>query len=907
MGKSSEQTVGYHYRLGFHVVITYQIDAFLELRAADKTGWDGSAQQWNNNGEAVYKRGSNRPIYWNSLPATGAVTSSQEIYVAAPNLFGGEKDQGGILGAFDIMFGEETQLPNAYLQGVFGNQVAAWRGFTTLVCKGARFGAMNPMPQKPAYKVRKIKEGWDEPGCWYPEKAPIPFAAGSGESGLGELRNVGMRVTIDAPINKPSECTLEMAVSEGYGYTASDEYYWFWRANESGIGYIKFNNESTAVAVRAMIDRGLKLHQTALLKFTEGSLEIVVITPSETSPPAPEGDEWFQDTNNPISTSLGSVYLWRHDMAIKNVGPASLFAMNPAHALYYVRTSSERGREPRANINDASLRAAADRLYAEGFGLSWKYDPSRDTPDSFEERICRIIGGSFERSLTDGQWYLDLARGDYDIDSLPIIGDDDILEFKELPTTLDRAVNSVAVRYFDVERKESVITPAVRALGLIRRFGEIHETLDFPEIPTGSLALRVADREARAYVTPTRAFELVTTPRLKALRRNQYARLQSPRRGIADMVVIIGSKEHGTLKSGAIRWKVSQDVYALPDTSYIEIEEGVDTSPPTTPVPIEHAAAFEAPYIDLVAALPSSELAALEPDAGFLVAVAADPGAGLSYAMAVQPSGGDYMLGGNGEWCPTTTTAGAHLAEIGPTVVPLASVTGLPEIGLGSAVLWGDEWCRLDAIDYDTAEATLARGCADTVPHPHAAGSRLWFYVEAAYATTEFTDGETVNIKLLPETGTAQLPLDSATAMPLEFNARQARPYPPAGLLINGEQSPETVVGEITLTWVHRDRVLQADQLVGQDAAGVGPEAGTTYNVRWYLNEVLAHSDTGITGTTASYTPAGGGLLRIEVESERDGLASWQMHVREFVIGTTLTTETGELITTEDGQPIFME
>lgn len=902
MGKSSSQTIGYHYRLAFQVVITFQIDAFLEFQAAEKTAWDGGAQQWFTGGKAVRKRGSGMPINSETEPATGPITASGRINIGAPNLFGGVKDQGGIVGPVDIMFGEADQVPNPYLQGVFGNQVAAWRGFTTLVFAGGQFGAMNPMPQKPAYKVRKIINGWDEPGCWYPERAEVwmlpevtfidDLAFPATSAAVGPYAGI----TIDSGFTASDV----LIVSKPPGLTYAGWSRWSSDSDPSAAGYpwTNFFRVTTANDVT-----------TEYWKF--GPFPDPGVSDFET---AAEADAAFRDRYVAL-TGSSSYTFWLYDEPVDDnrgglslrVWKGGMIAMNPAHTLYYTRTGTDKGREPRANINDASLRAAADRLYAEGFGLCWKYDPSRDTPDSFEQRICRIIGGSFERSLTDGQWYLDLARGDYDIDSLPIIGDDDILEFRELPTTLDRAVNSVAVRYFDVERKESVITPAVRALGLIRRFGEIHETLDFPEISTGSLALRVADREARAYVTPTRAFELVTTPRLKALRRNQYARLQSPKRGVADMVVIIGSKEHGTLKSGAIRWKVSQDIYALPDTSYIEIEEGVDTSPPTTPVPIEHAAAFEAPYIDLVATLPASELASLEPDAGFLVAVAADPGAGLSYSMAVQPSGGDYMLGGNGEWCPTTTTAGAHSAEIGPTVVPLASVAGLPEIALGSLVLWDDEWCRLDAIDYETAEATLARGCADTVPQPHAAGSRLWFYVEAAYATTEFTDGEEVNVKLLPATGSAQLPLDAATAIPLEFDGRQARPYPPAGLLVNGEEAPETLIGEITLTWTHRDRVLQADQAIDQAQAGIGPEPGTTYTVRWYLNAALLHTESGIAGTTASYTPAGAGLLRIELESVRDGLASWQMHVREFPIGNALLAEDGALITTEDGQPILME
>lgn len=1110
MGKGSEQTIGYHYRVAFHVVLTYPIDAFLEFRAADKVAWDGSAQQWNASGKPIFKRGSDRPIWMNSVEATGAITSSQRIQIGAPMLFGGPKDQGGIVGAFDIMFGEADQLPNPYLQSVFGDQTAAWRGFTSVVCAGARFGAMNPMPQKPSYKVCKILNGWDEPGCWYPEKAPIghvgklvrPAAllvTGTAKTTGGPVwatANVGPSMSFvglatstgaDLPQGSPAYGDDRFVVvhEDGVRYTDGDSEDWLsgtisstedfgdlvggsagwltvipskdasptayvapsalpleftrtalaatstgggdassraqecpyiWQVGDDcflGCVWTLFRSATAGGPYVALWDAGKEgeagrnPNQDCILGWydtrefqgdwyaviewdfrdsarrnqiirSHNGLEDwttfdVVVDVARVAPYGPaqlcvnddhavclntDGTLWTSANGwaEPIATGLaapgtgtsgvimagarhiveahGLFYCIGSGDKVAIFDPETLtvelvtlpigntfgiairpefvpvgafFAMNPAHALYYVRTGSEKGREPRANINDASLRAAADRLYAEGFGLCWIYDPARDTPDSFEEHICRIIGGSFERSLTDGQWYLDLARGDYDIDSLPIIGDDDILDFKELPTTLDRAVNSVAVKYFDVERKETVITPAVRALGLIRRFGEIYKVLDFPEIPTGDLALRVAERELRAYVTPTRTFDLANTPRTKHLRKNQYFRLQSPKRRIADMVCIVGSQEQGTLKSGAIRRKASQDVYALPDTSYIEIEEGVDTRPPTTPVPIEHAKVFEAPYIDVCATLPRTELEALGDDAGFLLAVAADPGVGLSYAVAVQPSGGDYMLGSNGEWCPTTTTAGAHPAEIGPTVVALASVAGLPEIGIGEAVLWDDEWCRLDAIDYDTLEATLARGCADTVPQPHAAGSRLWFYVEAAYSPTEYTDGEAVNVKLLPETGTRQLPLDSAAALPLEFDARQARPYPPAGLLINGEEAPATVIGEAVLTWVHRDRVLQADQLVDQATAGIGPEAGMTYNVRWYLNAVPVHSETGITGTTASYTPAEGGLLRIEVESERGGLASWQMHVREISIGGALQAEGGTLVTTETDEPILME
>ena len=110
------------------------------------------------------------------------------------------------------------------------------------------------------------------------------------------------------------------------------------------------------------------------------------------------------------------------------------------------------------------------------------------------------------------------------------------VRFRELA---DRGVPMFAVfhspvekllRYFDPERKESIVTPPVRALGLVAAFGTIHLTYDFPEISIGSLALRVALRELLATTTPTRAFDLVTTRKTYGWRPVQYFRLQAPKR-----------------------------------------------------------------------------------------------------------------------------------------------------------------------------------------------------------------------------------------------------------------------------------------------------------------------------------------------------------------------------------------
>lgn len=872
-GKSKSTTVGYHYRPAFHVgLVGRPIDAFLEYRAADKTAW------------------------------AGELTASGRIQIDAPDLFGGEKDQGGIVGPVDVMFGEPDQVPNPYLVEVFGDQTVAWRGMTTLVFAGGRFGAMNPYQQKSAYKIRKIKAGWDgdwgDDPCWYPETAEIPLL-----DGAVTMHGPGWEYQIEH-FSEPNTVwsNFEFPVD---GWLQGGELPWDTNGMAGGEYW-------TPTRSNIWLRRRITVHGAGLtLNIGADNGCVVWINGVNVGSSNPTNEPLPGNQNNPVSYNLSVagpldviVKAYAEIVPSDDIGNvvslsftgARLVGINPAHLLYYVRTDREKGAEPASAINEASLKAAADRLYAEGFGLCQVvYDPQQDTPDSFMERICRIIGGSFERSLVDGQWYLDLARGIYDVDSLPIMGDDDILELKRQPTTLHGVTNSLSVRYFDPARKETIITPAVRALGLVRAFGEVHETLDFPEIPTADLALTVAERELRSRITPSETFEVVTRPRadLIGLRRSQYFRLQSPKRGIAEMVCIVGEKDMGTLRSGAIRWKVAQDIYGHPEATYIEVEHGVDARPPQVPAPIVDARVFEAPYIDLAAMLPRAELEALPDDAGFLLGVAARPSHGLGYTMAVKPEGGEFFLAASGEWCPTATTADEVPVGLEPVEVRLASARALDRVPVGSAVLMGDEILRLDAKQLDPLQVTLARGCADTLPVAHPSGARMWFIGEdAAVDATEYAEGESVEVKFLSHTGSQQLPLDAAQPHPLTFAARSARPYPPAGVLINGMPYPDPEVpltGDIELTWRSRDRILQADQLVDQVAASIGPEPGATVTVEYWNADgsALLHSEEGVPGVAAApWTPPADGMYRVEAFSVLNDLESWQRYSWMVLVGS---------------------
>ncbi|GGD45667.1 DUF7483 domain-containing protein [Pseudoxanthomonas indica] len=590
-------------------------------------------------------------------------------------------------------------------------------------------------------------------------------------------------------------------------------------------------------------------------------------------------------------------------------GEADLLGMNPAHMIYDSLVSQSMQGEPPASIHQGSFRSAAYRLYRERFGLCTEYDPDAETVEQFRQRICNVIGAQCSRSRVDGLWYLDLIRADYSLAALPILTDDDILDFKEQGSTLDDAVNQISVKWFDPQRKEDRTTAPLQALGAIMAAGGVNaEVLEYPEIPIEPLALRAGQRDLWAKSRPPRRFDLVCSRAPYALRMGTRFRLQAPRRGIGDMVCMVGDIDAGTLRSGAVRMVALQDFYSMPATTYIRPQvpgEEPDEAPQGAP----QQRLVELPYVELAATMSHADLEAMPDGVGYVGAIATAPRVGTNFALYTKAEGEEYGEGTIGNWAPAATFEDD--AGLTTTVLQVAGQSGLSRAAIGSRVLWEREECRLDAQDTEAGTVTLARGCADTAPVPHAPGTVAYFYEDAhAVDGREYADGEVVTAKLLTRTASQVQDPDEAPTLTLGIVARPFRPYLPGRLRINDEILPEYLFGAITVSWQHRDRLLQADQLVEHEAMGpVAPEPGTTYTVRWYIDGVLDHTDSGVSGLSTTYTASADGRLRIEVEAVRDGETSYQMHVRELhytVVERDILTLNNE-IQTLSSDPIYME
>ncbi|MEX6732508.1 hypothetical protein AB2C47_32475 [Pseudomonas aeruginosa] len=144
--KPKAQTVGFRYYFDIHFALGKKVDEVCAIRASGKTAWKGS------------------------------ITSNGQVRINAPELFGGDKGEGGLDGTLDVLFGEEDQGVLPRLAAMLGGLVPAFRGVTTCFYSGL-VTSVNWYPKKWEILRRGGNRLWDG-NPWYPEKQFIWLADG---------------------------------------------------------------------------------------------------------------------------------------------------------------------------------------------------------------------------------------------------------------------------------------------------------------------------------------------------------------------------------------------------------------------------------------------------------------------------------------------------------------------------------------------------------------------------------------------------------------------------------------------------------------------------------------------------------------------------------------------------------
>ncbi|OJU95079.1 MAG: hypothetical protein BGO19_02320, partial [Acinetobacter sp. 38-8] len=142
-GSKKKVTVGWRYGLTVHMGVCYgPVDQVEKILSDDRDAY-------------------NDPI-----------TGDQTVSIYKPDLFGGDKKEGGLSGYMQVQQGSNTQLPSSFLTRHLGTNIPAFRGILGFIYTGI-MSANNPYLKPFSFIIRRILQGWQNSNIWYPEKAII--------------------------------------------------------------------------------------------------------------------------------------------------------------------------------------------------------------------------------------------------------------------------------------------------------------------------------------------------------------------------------------------------------------------------------------------------------------------------------------------------------------------------------------------------------------------------------------------------------------------------------------------------------------------------------------------------------------------------------------------------------------
>lgn len=606
-----------------------------------------------------------------------------------------------------------------------------------------------------------------------------------------------------------------------------------------------------------------------------------------------------------------------------------VIAMNPVHIIYEALTNRAWGLgRDRSLFLDAAWRKAADDVFDEKFGLCIRWG-RQDTLMSFVQTVIDHIGCAVYVDKFTGQFTIKLIRNDYDADTLPIVDTDSGL------LSIDEATNASTYNLLNEivvtgqnPVTNDVITQRAHNLALIQTQGAVNsDTRDYPGLPTAELCAVIAQRDLKAASTNVRRFTVVLDRRMWHLQPGDVFKLRDPvSRGIETVVVRVGNVEESGQVDGSIKVTAVQDVFAVELNTFTDVQPPGHVEPDATPG-IARRLVYEMTYAELARSLPDGEFNAFRPVEGVIHAHAEKPTPlSMGFDLSVRPEGqANFVVNGSGDFTP--------LAELANQVDYLQTILNYYKEGedfddddqvyvgmsllLGKGPRYEHEIVRVDAIDRNAKTLTVARGCWDTVPKRHFGGDLIWAIEDnGGTDDVKYVTGETVEMKILPWTlKGGRFPEDQAPIDELTFMQRFYRPYAP-GLMkwktiasgtnqwwfnsfdLRADVGTDEVPDFATLTWAHRDRVVQQDKLVDHLEPSIGPEPGTTYRLRVFDGlGVLQRTETGIVGTQFVYTYAmaaadtkveegtpESAFGTIYVDAMRDGVPSWEYYTLTFTV-----------------------
>lgn len=901
MGGSSKQTVGFKYFAGMQVAIANCIEQILNINP-DKRGW----------------------IFTSKEELDLLKDGDTSITVNKPNLFGGDKQEGGWVGTIDIHTGREEYLrQNEYLATHDSELVSSFPGLSYLVYRGDNIDqgfqlvSMSGMLKEVLYwpKRTRIKDNGTEQ--WYKIRpldgavvceinAVSEFRPPSGESGFESVLND--IATIEDRRTNGTTNTYTSLLKNGAHTNLGD--------NAPAGASAGFNWECSLSNSVVLYVRILGQYPVQKPSVT-GNVEVLDINQRYFEEGIQSGANIYYHGyylalgclggGISINTSLsvtGGLQQTIYDMQFADApfeeNPVDIkgIDINPIHQIREIITNDTAMNKPESMINDQNFKAAADRIYDEGLGVSGAFT-EKSCKEAIDELLYHIEAGARLNRQT-GKYEIVLFRDDLlDLDNAQLYDKSNIKTFSIEIANVDDVINSVNVNYYDrANIKDSSFS--LDEIGSVMSSEVNAQTLEFPYFMNRRNAEAVGNWKLKQLSTPTRKGTF-TTGKYDARKLNKYdvVKLTWANQNMFEMPVRIMKIGLGDGRDNTVTldW-----VEVIPYSSVLFPTIRVD--PPTSqvlPPQRNQSVVFEMPYFEAVQRFGQTQVdaeLANNPDLGYLVVATKKPQSNSINALLYTDDGSGYQQASIVDYCPVATLD-QEISYLNASFA-VKNVTSISQAETGTLILCGEELMVYQSYDSATKILTVKRAALDTVPKPHSTGAVLYFCdAFNAFDSEQYVSSELIRAKVLTTTPSGILGIDEATALPLEMNARPNRPYPPANVKINGQYYPQDIELDLVVTWVDRNRIQQTGgSILGWTDGGVALESGAaTMLILEELDEnevVVATHNVNATGTNSYTLPISSmqpetRFVGVTAKTVRDGYESFQFFQHKVELSSFFT------------------
>ena len=920
------------YYMSMHVGVAHNVDAVTSIYYGEKKFWQGYA------------------------------TTNTTLGINNRGLHGGNKKEGGVAGAIQVLLGGTTQtLPDnlaAKLGRGSGSNCPGFRGLTSLFFTdggvGGFYWSANTPYLKPVWTtVLRAPKGLNPAKAligWSLESKILTLPKAEVVSGISRL--LAKTVTPLAPGTALYDLTQELGytvdTSSGTMVLTRPGGQWSPEMGGSGVltlptcvgglygaysapgGYCNAGGGVVAGVVDVATRDSLIAQGWVYVNNSDPTF--LLYSPGFANPTSTPGNvpasiaDFESDLNvhpdwSPTSNAMRAAVSAALNGEL-NVISVSADA-NPAHIIYECLTNTDWGIGESADLIDvASFEACGNTLFDENFGLSMIWT-RQSTVEDFVNEVNKHINGVVFTNPRTGLHTMRLIRGGYNEAILRDVnpGNSNLTKFSR--RVWGETTNEVVVTWTNPE-SENEETVSLQDLGNISMQGAvISASRNYYGVRSKQLAMQLAARELRVAASPLCTCDIELDRSAWDIIPADVIKLTWPEYGVLGLPMRVGTVDYGRIGDSKVRVTLVEDIFALP-TSYFEVPVSTEWVTDLVPaVPVSVSKVFTLPAY-AAAAIATDGLASLAYPNAYAAVFAEAPSTG-TYSFELAGQSVDTL--GMTSWAPkgtlsftsSGTLSGVLAAEVNSTIASFTAVKGAGPAVAGFGFIGDGTEAEIEIVLFsaynEVSGYTVKRGVLDTVPRTWPSGTRVWF-VSAGSISFDgalLSAGINPQYKLLTNTSYGQLAVGEAPTVTGTISERPHLPLRPANFKVatlGFGTFDATELGSVTLTWSNRNRLTEETIVLGWTDGDTPGEAGQT-------TRIVVTSDTGtvltlipaLSGTSyvlplSAYSAVG--TIRVKAYAEKDGLISLQAHeIRLMNIGNLRKTSTGDVRVIHTGEARF--